>query len=50
LQLMHCQSVALTTRLDLIRTRLDLIRSRLDLIRTRLDLIRDKARSHPQLG
>ncbi len=33
LQLVHWQSDALTTRLDLIRTRLDLIRSRLDLIR-----------------
>jgi hypothetical protein len=39
LQLVHWQSNALTTRLDLIRTRLDLIRTRLDLIRTRLDLI-----------
>ncbi len=34
LQLVHWQSDALTTRLDLIRTRLDLIRSRLDLIRS----------------
>jgi hypothetical protein len=42
LQLVHWQSDALTTRLDLIRTRLDLIRTRLDLIRTRLDLIRIK--------
>jgi hypothetical protein len=33
LQLVHWQSDALTTRLDLIRTRLDLIRTRLDLIR-----------------
>ncbi len=40
LQLVHWQSDALTTRLDLIRIRLDLIRTRLDLIRTRLDLIR----------
>ncbi len=40
LQLVHWQSDALTTRLDLIRTRLDLIRTRLDLIRSRLDLIR----------
>jgi hypothetical protein len=32
LQLVHWQSGALTTRLDLIRTRLDLIRTRLDLI------------------
>jgi hypothetical protein len=32
LQLVHWQSDALTTRLDLIRTRLDLIRTRLDLI------------------
>ncbi len=55
LQLVHWQSDALTTRLDLIRNqarshprlarshpqaRLDLIRTRLDLIRTRLDLIR----------
>jgi hypothetical protein len=39
LQLVHWQSDALTTRLDLIRSRLDLIRTRLDLIRTRLDLI-----------
>jgi hypothetical protein len=39
LQLVHWQSDALTTRLDLIRTRLDLIRIRLDLIRTRLDLV-----------
>jgi hypothetical protein len=38
LQLVHWQSDALTTRLDLIRTGLDLIRTRLDLIRTRLDL------------
>ena len=42
LQLVHWQSDALTTWLDLIRTRLDLIRSRLDLIRTRLDLIRTR--------
>jgi hypothetical protein len=44
LQLVHWQSDALTTRLDLIRTRLDLIRTRLDLIRTRLpvDLIRSR--------
>ncbi len=42
LQLVHWQSDALTTRLDLIRTRLDLIRTRLDLIRTRLDLIRTR--------
>ena len=42
LQLVHWQSDALTTRLDLIRSRLDLIRSRLDLIRTRLDLIRSR--------
>ncbi len=41
LQLVHWQSDALTTRVDLIPTRLDLIRIRLDLIRTRLDLIRD---------
>jgi hypothetical protein len=34
LQLVHWQSDALTTRLDLIRTRLDLIRTRLDLIRS----------------
>ncbi len=33
LQLVHWQSDALTTRLDLIRTRPDLIRTRLDLIR-----------------
>jgi hypothetical protein len=33
LQLVHWQSDALTTRLDLIRRRLDLIRIRLDLIR-----------------
>ena len=33
LQLVHWQSDALTTRLDLIRSRLDLIRTRLDLIR-----------------
>ncbi len=39
LQLVHWQSDALTTKLDLIRSRLDLIRTRLDLIRTRLDLI-----------
>jgi hypothetical protein len=39
LQLVHWQSDALTTRLDLIRSRLDLIRTRLDLIRSRLDLI-----------
>jgi hypothetical protein len=38
LQLVHWQSDALTTRLDLIRSRLDLISARLDLIRTRLDL------------
>jgi hypothetical protein len=37
LQLVHWQSDALTTRLDLIRIKLDLIRTRLDLIRTRLD-------------
>jgi hypothetical protein len=42
LQLVHWQSDALTTRLDLIRTRLDLIRARLDLIRPRLDLIRTR--------
>jgi hypothetical protein len=42
LQLVHWQSDALTTRLDLIRSRLDLIRSRLDLIRSRLDLIRNR--------
>ncbi len=42
LQLVHWQSDALTTRLDLIRTRLDLIRTRLDLIRTRLDLFRTR--------
>jgi hypothetical protein len=42
LQLVHWQSDALTTRLDLIRTRLDLIRTTLDLIRTRLDLIRTR--------
>ncbi len=42
LQLVHWQSDALPTRLDLIRTRLDLIRTRLDLIRTRLDLIRTR--------
>ncbi len=34
LQLVHWQSDALTTRLDLIRARLDLIRTRLDLIRS----------------
>jgi hypothetical protein len=33
LQLVHWQSDALTTRLDLIRIRLDLISTRLDLIR-----------------
>ncbi len=33
LQLVHWQSDALTTRLDIIRNRLDLIRIRLDLIR-----------------
>jgi hypothetical protein len=38
LQLVHWQSDALTTRLDLIRSRLDLIRTRLDLIRTRLGI------------
>jgi hypothetical protein len=32
MQLVHWQSDALTTRLDLIRTRLDLIQTRLDLI------------------
>ncbi len=42
LQLVHWQSGALTTRLDLIRTRIDLIRTRLDLIRARLDLIRSR--------
>ncbi len=42
LQLVHWQSDALTTRLDLIRSRLDLIRNRLDLIRSRLDLIRTR--------
>jgi hypothetical protein len=42
LQLVHWQSDALTTRLDLIRIRLDLIRSRLGLIRSRLDLIRTR--------
>jgi hypothetical protein len=42
LQLVHWQSDAVTTRLDLIRIRLDLIRIRLDLIRTRLDLIRTR--------
>ncbi len=42
LQLVHWQSDALTTRLDLICSRLDLIRSRLDLICTRLDLIRTR--------
>jgi hypothetical protein len=42
LQLVHWQSDALTTRLDLIRSRLDLIRNRLDLIRSRLDLIRSR--------
>jgi hypothetical protein len=41
LQLVHWQSDALTTKLDLIRTKLDLIRTKLDLIRTKLDLIRD---------
>jgi hypothetical protein len=42
LQLVHWQSDALTTRLDLNRSRLDIIRTRLDLIRTRLDLIRTR--------
>jgi hypothetical protein len=42
LHLVHWQSDALTTRLDLIRTWLDLIRTKLDLIRTRLDLIRPR--------
>ncbi len=44
LQLVHWQSDALTTKLDLIRnyTKLDLIRTKLDLIRTKLDLIRTK--------
>jgi hypothetical protein len=42
LQLVHWQSEALTTRLDLIATRLDLVRPRLDLIRSRLDLIRTR--------
>ncbi len=40
--LVHWQSDALTTRLDLLRTRLDLIGIRLDLIRSRLDLIRSR--------
>ncbi len=39
LQLVHWQSDALTTKLDLIRTKLYLINSKLDLIRTKLDLI-----------
>ncbi len=39
LQLVHWQSDALTTRLDLIPNRLDIIPTRLDLILTRLDLI-----------
>ncbi len=38
LQLVHWQSDALTTRLDLIRSRLDLIRTRLDLIQERMSL------------
>ncbi len=42
LPLVHWQSDALTTRLDLIRCRLDLIRTRLDLILCRLDLIRTR--------
>jgi hypothetical protein len=40
LQLVHWQSDALTTKLDLIRSKLDLIRTKLDLIRPKLDLIR----------
>jgi hypothetical protein len=39
LLLVHWQSDALTTMLDLIQTGLGLIRTRLDLIRARLDLI-----------
>ncbi len=42
LQLVHWQSDALTTTLDLIRTTLDLIRTTLDL--------RNYARSHPQIS
>ncbi len=42
LQLVHWQSDALTTRLDLTRNRLDLTRTRLDLTRTRLDLTRTR--------
>jgi hypothetical protein len=42
LRLVHWQSEALTTRLDLILIRLDLIRTKLDLISTRLDLIRTR--------
>jgi hypothetical protein len=52
LLLRHCQSDALTTRLDLIRNRLDLIRNRLDLIRNRLHLIRNRLhliRNRPDL-
>jgi hypothetical protein len=43
LQLVHWQSDALATRLDLIHTRLDLIHTRLDLIHTRQDLISRQA-------
>jgi hypothetical protein len=42
LRLWHCQSDALTTRLDLIHTRLDLIHTWLDLIHIPLDLIHSR--------